>query len=114
MGLLFFKQRPVRKFDHKPIYWDPRKEDLENRVKNIRNEMIRKGEIEGEIEEIKKEDWVESEARERISRSLFSHTDHLNSQRRKGMDKQARTDKTIKLIIMLMALIAISWYLYGA
>lgn len=78
--------------------------------------MIKKGEIEDDhtldnVEE--KEDWVEQDARERISESLFSGASHLNKQRSRGINSSARTDKIIKLILLLFVLSAVCWYLYS-
>lgn len=77
--------------------------------------MIEKGEIadDNSLSDFSEsEDWVELEARERISESLFSNATHINRQRSRGIDSSTRTDRIIKLIIVLMVLCAIAWYLY--
>lgn len=35
----FYNMRKPRQFDHKPIYWDPRKEALEERISKVKREM---------------------------------------------------------------------------
>ena len=35
----FYSMRKPRQFEHKPIYWDPHKEELEERKRKIRIEM---------------------------------------------------------------------------
>lgn len=39
MGLFNFSTPKVRAFDHKPIYWDPVKEEQQEREKRIRAEL---------------------------------------------------------------------------
>jgi Flp pilus assembly protein TadB len=38
MGIFFRKQPTPRRFNYKPIYWDPRKEEREERAKQITTE----------------------------------------------------------------------------
>ena len=38
MGIFFRKQPTPRRFNYKPIYWDPEKEQREERAKQIANE----------------------------------------------------------------------------
>ena len=35
----FYNVRKPRQFEHKPIYWDPHKEEMEERVRRIKREM---------------------------------------------------------------------------
>ena len=35
----FYNVRKPRQFEHKPIYWDPDKEELEKRVHRVKREM---------------------------------------------------------------------------
>ena len=35
----FFKVREPKRFDYKPLYWDPEKEEREDRVRRIKAEM---------------------------------------------------------------------------
>ena len=40
MGMFsFYNVRKPRQFEHKPIYWDPRKENLEKRIHRVKMEM---------------------------------------------------------------------------
>ena len=40
MGMFsFYNMRKPRQFEHKPIYWDPRKEKLEQRIHKVKMEM---------------------------------------------------------------------------
>lgn len=35
----FYNVRKPRQFNHKPIYWDPHKEAMEERVRKMKREM---------------------------------------------------------------------------
>lgn len=35
----FYNMRKPRQYDHKPIYWDPHKEALEERISKVKREM---------------------------------------------------------------------------
>lgn len=113
----FYKQRRPRGFEHKPIYWDPRKEELNKRVERIKRELIANGEIEGELEEATTETQDElplathSEAREERIRGAFRHgTEHLMRQHQRGIDSEERAKRMIKLMLVLLGLGFVLWY----
>ena len=58
----FYNMRKPRQFDHKPIYWDPHKEALEERISKVKREMG----VEEPLEEIS-----------RISRVLSLKVPHI-------------------------------------
>ena len=35
----FYNMRKPRQYDHKPIYWDPHKEALEERISKVKREI---------------------------------------------------------------------------
>ena len=35
----FYNVRKPRQFDHKPIYWDPHKEAMEDRIRKVKREI---------------------------------------------------------------------------
>ena len=35
----FYNVRKPRQFEHKPIYWNPHKEEMDERVRRIKREM---------------------------------------------------------------------------
>lgn len=43
----FYNMRKPRQFDHKPIYWDPHKEALEERISKVKREMVVEGAVGG-------------------------------------------------------------------
>lgn len=114
----FFKQRKPRSFEHKPIYWDARKEELDKRVERIRAELIASGELEGEAPRLSSDQAESSESttlemRERIKGSFRENTEHLQKQYNRGITANERNLRTVRLILMLVALGAIVWLLYS-
>ena len=94
----FYHMRKPRQFEHKPIYWDPHKEALEERVSKIKREMG----IEESIEEYKPH----------IKGTFIEGT----SQLRKSVDRvesaRDRKYKNVKLLVALAVLAALFWYLF--
>ena len=94
----FYHMRKPRQFEHKPIYWDPHKEALEERVSKIKREMG----IEESIEEYKPH----------IKGTFIEGTSHL----RKSVDREEsardRKYKNVKLLVALAVLAALFWYLF--
>ncbi|MDD2799627.1 MAG: hypothetical protein PHV20_13635 [Bacteroidales bacterium] len=94
--LPFFSQRKPRKFDHKPIYFDPRKEALEERIQNIKMEMGK---------EIPTEEY-----KPQIKGAFVHQTKHLR--RREGNAEKNDSSRNILMGVILALLIVIAYYVY--
>ena len=71
MGMFsFYNVRKPRQFEHKPIYWDPRKENLEKRIHRVKMEMG--------VEETDYEQYKEA-----IRGSFIEGTTHLKKSKSK-------------------------------
>ncbi len=116
MGLIFRPRQP-RHFNHIPIYWDPKKEQLKQRVEQIRLEL---GSNESQVDlgtskklnDIVTHSPSAEDLRETLSNSLFSGTRHLKRQRDRGIDSYARTGIILRSILILLLLGFIVWVLY--
>ncbi len=91
----FFNERKPRAFRHDPIYWNPEKEALENRVKKVKREM-------GELDE---KDYNPQD----IKGSMIDQTQHVR--RRQDNPQKSDSSRNIKLGIILVIL-AIGFYYY--
>lgn len=94
----FYNVRKPRKFNHQPIYWDPRKEKLEERTKRIRREMG--------LEEI------DEDYKPQIKGTFVEGTTHLKKRVEKGETPQGRSYKNVTLALALVVLLAFLWFLY--
>ena len=94
----FYNMRKPRQYDHKPIYWDPHKEAMEERVRKIKREMG----VEESLEEYKPQ----------IKGTFVEGTSHLKKSLDKGDNARSRTYKSVKLIIAIAVLGALFWYLF--
>lgn len=94
----FYRMRKPRQFEHKPIYWDPHKEELEERKRKIRIEMG--------LEKPSEEDF-----KPHIKGTFIEGTSHLKKSVAKGEDAHSRKSKSTKLIFALILLGLILWYL---
>jgi hypothetical protein len=95
----FYSLRRPRQFDHKPIYWNPRKEALDDRVRKVKREM-------GVLEE-EPEDYKPS-----IKGSFIEGTSHLKKSKSKGEDVGTRLYQNTRLALILAVLGVIFWYLF--
>ena len=95
----FYNVRKPRQFQHRPIYFDPRKEALEKRIHKAKVEL---GVEERDLEESK----------ESIKGSFVEGTKHLRRSKEKGDDLQTRVTKNMRLILILVLLAVVFWYLY--
>jgi len=99
MGLFpFYNMRKPRQYEHKPIYWDPRKEALEERERRIRREMG----LEEPLEDYKPQ----------IKGKFVEGTSHLKRSYNKGEDIRSRRYKSFKLALWLVVLAVIFWILF--
>ncbi|WP_152566768.1 hypothetical protein [Porphyromonas sp. COT-239 OH1446] len=116
----FYRQRRPRQFEHKPIYWDARKEELNRRVERIRQEMIASGEIDGELsseqvelsEQERQARLIGYDASKRVRGAFYHGTEHLLRQRERGIDAADRTRLIIRLLLVLMALGFVIWFFF--
>ncbi len=95
----FYNVRKPRQFDHKPIYWDPRKEALEERTRKIKREL---GVVEESLEDYKPN----------IKGTFVEGTSHLRKSRMKGDDQRSRKYKNVKLIVILVLLVVLFWAMF--
>ena len=94
----FYNMRKPRQYDHKPIYWDPHKEALEERISKVKREMG----VEEPLEEYKPH----------IKGTFIEDTSHLKKSVGRGEDSRARRYKNVKLAVALAVLAAFFWYLF--
>lgn len=93
----FYSVRKPRQYSHKPIYWDPRKEALEERRAKIKREMgLEKPE----------------EYKPQIKGAFIEGTTHLKKSKMRGDDTRSLKYKNVKLIVFLALLAAIFWYMF--
>lgn len=130
MGLIFRPRQP-RTFRHQPIYWDPKKEQLQRRIEQIRRELeAAEGSdtaahsdsstacddtdrVHSTPREQVEADYGSGEAfRESLSESLYGGTRHLKKQRDRGIDNYARSGIILRSILTLILLGFIVWVLY--
>ncbi|MDR2919570.1 MAG: hypothetical protein LBV72_09450 [Tannerella sp.] len=96
----FYKMRKPRQFDHKPIYWDPRKEALEERIRKVERELDEKKEV--DLENYKPS----------IKGSFIEGTSHLKKSKAKGDTAQDRVYKNMRLLLILAVAVVIFWILF--
>lgn len=114
----FFKQRKPRKFEHKLIYWDPKKEELEQRVARIRQEMIASGELPApEDAEAAPADSAEGttdsyDAERQVRGSFLQSTRHLQRQHKQGVTSADREQRMIRLMLALLVLGFAFWFFF--
>ena len=95
----FYSVRKPRQYEHKPIYFDPRKESLEKRVHKVKQEMG--------IEEV---DYAQY--KEEIRGSFIEGTTHLKKSRDRGDDVRNRVYKNMRLILILVVLAFLLWFFF--
>jgi hypothetical protein len=100
MLIPFYNQRKPRQFEHKPIYYDPHKEEMEARKLRIKRELG--------LEEPAKEE----EHKSQIKGSFVEGTRHLKKSYERGEDGAFRQKKTGWLILGAFLLLIILWYLF--
>ncbi|MDR1981896.1 MAG: hypothetical protein LBQ39_09805 [Tannerellaceae bacterium] len=94
----FYNVRKPRQFEHKPIYWDPRKEDLEERTHRIKRELG-----------LEKPDETYKPS---IKGTFVEGTTHLKKNRMRGYDTRSRQYKNVKLIVIIAVLVVLFWALF--
>lgn len=94
MGL-FFNVRGPRKFSHDPIFYDPRKDALDERVQKVKKEM-------GEI--------PDEEYKPNLKGAFTNQTSHVK--RRNENEDKSSSSRNIRLAVALAALLIILYFLY--
>ena len=94
MGL-FFNVKGPRQFNHQPIYFDPRKDALDERIKKIKREM-------GEL--------PDEQYKPNLKGSFTSQTSHVK--RRMENSEKSSAKRNITLAIALILLCIGMYYLY--
>lgn len=95
----FYGVRKPRQFERKPIYWDPRKEALEERTRKIKREL---GVLDEPLEEYKPD----------IKGKFIEGTTHLKKSQMRGDDTRSRKYKNVKLAVALVVLAVLLWVLF--
>ncbi|MDR2791175.1 MAG: hypothetical protein LBB27_00305 [Tannerellaceae bacterium] len=99
MGVFsFYNMRKPRQFDHRPIYWDPKREEMQERVQRIRRELGM-------------EEPLDS-YRPQIKGRFVEGTSHLKRDRARGNDHRIRTYKNARLVAILTILLALFWIFF--
>jgi hypothetical protein len=95
----FYSVRKPRQFEHKPIYWDPRKEALEERTRRIKREL---GVLDEPLENYKPD----------IKGKFIEGTTHLKKSQMRGDNVRNRKYKSVRLVVVLAVLAALLWVLF--
>lgn len=95
----FYSVRKPRQFEHKPIYWDPRKENLEERTRRIKRQMG--------VEPESLEDY-----KPMIKGTFIQGTTHLKKSVMKGDDTVSRKYRNVRLAVILAVLAAALYYFF--
>lgn len=93
----FYNMRKPRQFEHKPIYYDPHKEEMAERVSKIKRELG----MEEPAEEYKPH----------IKGTFIEGTSHLKKSLDKGETPRGRRYKNVRLIVILVVLAALFWFM---
>ena len=90
-GMSFYNMPKPRQFDHRPIYYDPRKEALEKRIHKVKTELG----IEEPNDEMR---------RDAIRGSFVEGTKHLKRSKDKGDEIRDRVSKNMRLLLFVAIL----------
>ena len=95
----FYNMRKPRQFKHTPIYFDPRKEALEERIRKVEIDM---GVRDEKLDEYKPN----------IKGTFIEGSSHLKKSRARGNDMRTRHGKNMRLLLILTVLAVLFWYLF--
>jgi hypothetical protein len=96
----FFYVRKPRQFEYKPIYFDARKEAMEERKLKVKRELGM---------EIPNEEY-----KPQIRGTFVEGTTHLRRSHLNGYDTRSRQYKNVRLAVILsFLLVALLWFLFG-
>ena len=95
----FYNVRKPRQFNHKPIYWDPRREALDERIRKVEIEMgVREEEL--------------GDYKPHIKGTFIEGMSHLKKSRARGDDMRTRISKNMRLLLFLSVLAVLFWYFF--
>ena len=94
----FYNVRKPRQFEHKPIYWDARKEALGDRVEKVKRELGM-------------EDCSPESYKPQIKGTFIEGTSHLRKSVERGDTARSRKYKNVKLLVVLAVCAVIFWIL---
>jgi hypothetical protein len=99
MGLFYFYNvRKPRQFDYKPLYYDPRKEAMEERKLKIKRELGM--------------EISDKEYKPQVKGSFVQGTNHLKKSRLRGDDARSRQYKNVRLVLILSLLLLALWFFF--
>lgn len=94
----FYNNRKPRKYNYKPILFNPEKDEFNERVHKVKKEM-------GVIEDTDYKPTIKGE--------FVRHTDHVRRKRNKEESTgKSNTKRNATLIIFLVVLIVVTYVLY--
>lgn len=103
MGFFFFYgNRKPRQYEHKPIYWDPNKEKLQERIDRIKRQL---DEEDGKIA-------TTEEYKPQIKGAFLESSEHIRRQHERGRDSKYRSSRSMTLLLFLVILLVVLWVLY--
>lgn len=88
----FFKKTKHQKFDYKPRFWNPEKEDLENRIRTASGEYSESGDPEA----------IKLRIRNNMRRGYKSGRNNGRSRDRRSL---------IRLLVIIVMLVVLSYYI---
>jgi hypothetical protein len=99
MGLFYFYNvRKPRRFDYKPLYYDPHKEVMEERKLKVKRELGL---------EISNEEY-----KPQIKGSFLHGTTHLKNSRLRGDNAHSRQYRNVRLALILSLLLLALWFFF--
>ncbi|MDR1937409.1 MAG: hypothetical protein LBQ73_02780 [Tannerellaceae bacterium] len=101
MGLFYFYNvRKPKQFNYRPIYYDPRKEAMEERKLKVKRELGM--------------EISDKEYKPQVRGSFVDATTHLRKSHLKGDDTHSRMYKNVRLaLILTLLLVLLLWFLLG-
>ena len=137
MALLFPRAGRAKRFEHKPIYWNPQKEALDRRIESIRKELIQDGTLaqgsttqgneslysaaeqerqaalrRSSIGAFIEGSALEQERTEELHNAFVGGTKHLRRQQERGIEGHARTKVMARTLLFLLLLGLLAWLFY--
>ncbi len=127
----FYRPRLPKRFDPKPIYWDPKKEALNKRIDSIRQELVQEGKLSENLApsslysqhsqevETQRDPTLKAlledtslDREEAIHKAFIKGTRHLQRQEKKGIDRAARRNSIMRSLVVLLLLCIAAWLLF--
>lgn len=96
----FYNVRKPRQYEHKPIYWNPHKEALDDRIHKMKREIG--------------VDIPDEAYKPQIKGTFVEGTSHLKKSFERGDSNRSRVYKNVKLLLAAAILGALFWFLFIA